>query len=124
MYDYMFKGKRIDNGKVIYGDRICSYYKQGDVCIGRFGLEAGVAQVELGSECLWTNKTDRNDEEIFENDILFNAEEAMRYKVEYDEDAAAFRLIDDYGYEYAFDEVDMNDFEVIGNTKFGGVKDE
>ena len=43
---FLFRGKRIDNGKWVEGDLVHSVYKINDVCVGQYGNEVGMHEVD------------------------------------------------------------------------------
>ncbi len=67
---YLFRGKRIDNGEWMEGDLVHSVYKINDVCVGQYGNEVGMVEVEPSTICQCTGLKDKNGNLIWENDIL------------------------------------------------------
>lgn len=67
---YLFRGKRSDNGEWIYGDLVHSVYKKDDTCIGQYGNEVGMHEVDKTTICQCTGLQDKNGELIWENDIV------------------------------------------------------
>ena len=117
---YLFRGKRIDNGEWVVGDLVHSVYKIGDTCIGQYGNEVGVHEVEPSTICQCTGIKDEKGNLIFENDIL-----SGHIDVELPEDETRKRVVwhengwctnepgcDDYE---ELDDFDSENFEVIGN---------
>lgn len=117
---YLFRGKRIDNGEWVVGDLVHSVYKIGDTCIGQYGNEVGVHEVEPSTICQCTGIKDEKGNLIFENDIL-----SGHIDVEIPEDETRKRVVwhengwctnepgcDDYE---ELDDFDSENFEVIGN---------
>lgn len=67
---HLFRGKRIDNGEWVVGDLVHSVYKIGDTCIGQYGNEIGMHEVDPLTICRCTGREDKNGRLIWENDIL------------------------------------------------------
>ena len=66
---YLFRGKRKDNGKWVFGDLVHSVYKIGDTCVGQYGTEVGMHEVDPSTVCRCTGRKDKNGNLIWENDI-------------------------------------------------------
>lgn len=69
---YLFRGKRIDTGEWVYGDLVHSVYKIGDTCVGQYGNEVGMHEVDPETICQCTGIKDKYRKLIWENDILHN----------------------------------------------------
>lgn len=67
---YLFRGKRKDNGKWVFGDLVHSVYKIGDTCVGQYGNEVGMHEVDPETVCKCTGVEDKNGELIWENDVI------------------------------------------------------
>ena len=67
---YLFRGKRIDTGEWVFGDLVHSVYKIGDTCVGQYGNEVGMHEVDSSTICQCTGLKDKNGKLIFENDIV------------------------------------------------------
>ncbi len=67
---HLFRGKRIDNGEWVVGDLVHSVYKIGDTCIGQYGNEIGMHEVDPLTICQCTGLKDKNGRLIWENDIV------------------------------------------------------
>ncbi len=110
MREILFRGKRIDNGKWVYGDLVQSpahcvvqIYEQ-DLCGDNFAVDPST----IGQ---YTGLTDNNGKKIFEGDIIFDPETKTNYTVEFDE--GGFCAGDMFLQAYiSFDEFSC---EVIGN---------
>ena len=80
---YLYRGKRIDNGEWTYGDLVHSVYNKGDTCVGQYGNEVGMHEVDPETICWCTGFEDVRGQIIWENDVvlLWDAEEEGRDEV-------------------------------------------
>ena len=67
---YLFRGKRKDNGEWVFGDLVHSVYKIGDTCVGQYGNEVGMHEVDPETVCKCIGRTDRDEKLIFEHDVI------------------------------------------------------
>lgn len=67
---YLCKAKRLDNGEWVFGDLVHSVYKIGDTCVGQYGNEVGMHEVDQSTICQCTGLRDKNGGRIWENDIV------------------------------------------------------
>lgn len=84
---YLYRGKRIDNGKWVEGDLVHSVYKINDVCVGQYGNEVGMHEVDPSTICQCTGLRDKTGKLIWENDIVSfedTGEEGYEYKEGFD----------------------------------------
>lgn len=122
---YLFKAKRIDNGEWVEGDLVHSVYKINDTCVGKYGSDVGMHQVDESTICQCTGLKDKNGKLIWENDIveIGDHEDIVNglYKVIYCENIHCYALKRNVDFHYNFFTFsDLNGFEtsskVIGNV--------
>lgn len=112
--EILFRGKRKDNGELAYG----YLFKSWNRMFLLWGMTDDVPNmVEVKPETVgeFTNLTDKNDNEIFEGDIVkcYSLEYGYTNKaVYYNQDKARF-VLSSLGTDYDFDE--FITLEVIGN---------
>lgn len=116
---YLFRGKRIDTGEWVFGDLVHSVYKIGDTCVGQYGNEVGMHEVDPETICQCTGIKDKNGKLIWENDIVNCLTEECSGYIGWNESEAGFYfnvLLEDGSFEeeHIYDYQDW--IEVIGNT--------
>lgn len=116
---YLFRGKRKDNGEWVFGDLVHSVYKIGDTCVGQYGNEVGMHEVDPETICQCTGIKDKNGKLIWENDIVNCMDEECCGYIGWNESEAGFYfnvLLEDGSFEeeHIYDYQDC--IEVIGNT--------
>ena len=116
---YLYRGKRIDNGEWVQGDLVHSVYKIDDTCVGKYGNEVGMHEVDPSTICQCTGLRDKNGKLIWENDIVNCLTEDCCGYIGWNESEAGFyfnALLEDgrFEEEHIYDYQDC--IEVIGNT--------
>lgn len=121
---YLFRGKRIDNGEWVFGDLVHSVYKIGDTCVGQYGNEVGMHEVDPETVCKCIGRTDRDKKLIFEHDVIAYldtystesgyAEADCVGEVVWDEETLSFQVTNRLSAE-SWEVID-GECKVIGNT--------
>ncbi|MGN1107667.1 MAG: YopX family protein [Huintestinicola sp.] len=120
MREILFRGKRTDNGKWIYGDlRYISDWKGGynpHIVDNTNGRNNSVTGLEIIPETVgqYTGLTDKNGMKIFEGDILTIENEGVYAAIKYNESNAAF-YVEDEDHEDYLGEAWETDVVIIGN---------
>ena len=118
--EVIFRGKRTDNGKWIYGDlRHISDWKGGynpHIVDNTNGRNNSVTGLEIIPETVgqYTGLTDKNGMKIFEGDILTIENEGVYAAIKYNESNAAF-YVEDEDHEDYLGEAWETDVVIIGN---------
>lgn len=116
---FLFRGKRKDNGEWVFGNLVHSVYKIGDTCVGQYGNEVGMHEVDPETICQCTGLKDKNGKLIWENDIVNCLTEDCFGYIGWNESEAGFYfnvLLEDGSFEeeHIYDYQDC--IEVICNT--------
>ncbi len=120
---YLYRGKRIDNGKWVEGYLsypFCtekgneSYYFYAKDSLDFFCR----CVVDASTICQCTAMPDKNNKLIFENDIAIkhNDDDKEPYLIRWSENYAAWELAQCGCAMYGFFDVDFGEIEVIGNA--------
>lgn len=118
---YLFKAKRIDNEEWVFGDLVHSVYKIGDTCVGQYGNEVGMHEVDQSTICQCTGLKDKNGRLIWENDIVEckNGKHNFQTQIEWDAYCAGFIFQDTETSAAGLDAITANglysESKVIGN---------
>ena len=117
---YLFRAKRTDNGEWVEGDLVHSVYKINDICVGKYGSDVGLHQVDESTICQCTGIKDKNGKLIWENDVM-----VAHLDDRFPEDATYTRVVwnnngfctKEQGSEdiLPLDKFDQEYFEVCGN---------
>ena len=131
---YLYRGKRIDNGKWVEGSLVTGvFFRLGQEipymfcpnladydCFEDFSEENGIFEVDPSTICQCTGLKDKNGRLIFENDILSGhidvgfPEDETRKRVVWHENGWCTNELRCDDYE-ELDDFDSENFEVIGN---------
>lgn len=115
---YLFKAKRLDNGEWVTGNLVFSVYHKNDVCVGQYGNEVGIHEVDPSTICQCTGLKDKNGKLIWENAIVNCADAECYGYISWNESEAGFYfnvLLEDgrFNEEHIYDYQDC--MEAIGN---------
>ena len=112
---FLFRGKRIDNGEWVFGDLVHSVYKIGDTCVGQYGNEVGMHEVDPSTVCQCTAMPDKNKKLVFEQDIVWDSDERAFYEIIWNQEDMCWNVENADGYKSEFEECYGNTIEVNGN---------
>ena len=118
---YLYKAKRFDNGEWVFGDLVHSVYKIGDTCVGQYGNEIGMHEVDPSTICQCTGLKDKNGKLIWENDIIEckDGKHNFQTQIEWDAYCAGFIFQDTETSAVELDAITANglysESKVIGN---------
>lgn len=118
---YLYKAKRLDNGEWVFGDLVHSVYKIGDTCVGQYGNEVGMHEVDQSTICQCTGLKDKNGKLIWENDIIEckDGKHNFQTQIEWDAYSAGFIFQDTETSAVELDAITANglysESKVIGN---------
>ncbi len=118
---YLFKAKRKDNGEWVFGDLVHSVYKIGDTCVGQYGNEVGMHEIDPSTICQRTGLKDKNGKLIWENDIIEckDGKHNFQTQIEWDAYCAGFIFQDTETSAVELDAITANglysESKVIGN---------
>ena len=105
---YLYRAKRTDNGEWVEGDLVHSVYKINDTCVGKYGSNVGMHQVDESTVCQCTGLKDKNGKLIWENDIVDFLGHKGRVKYECGSFGVAYRECIDW------EEIESNICPVTG----------
>lgn len=111
--EILFKAKRKNNGKWVYGN----YAFNDALGVKRHFIFQNYAyenEVDENTLCQFTGLLDNNKNKIFENDIVYLTREDEYFKVEWNEDTASFVMNGD-GFTVTFDNYWSHEVEVYGS---------
>lgn len=118
---YLYRAKRTDNGEWVEGDLVHSVYKINDTCVGKYGSNVGMHQVDESTVCQCTGLKDKNGKLIWENDICDRKEKYPEIVKYHDGDWTldySYASNSEIGFNYCnlgFYVTERNCVEVIGN---------
>ena len=112
---YLYRAKRTDNGEWVEGDLVHSVYKINDICVGKYGSNVGMHQVDESTVCQCTGLKDKNGNLIWENDIVWDSEERKFYKIIFCQDDMCYYAQDSDGYKHTFESCYLSSIEVESN---------
>lgn len=105
----------------MFGDLVHSVYKIGDTCVGQYGNEIGMHEVDPSTICQCTGLKDKNGKLIWENDIIEckDGKHNFQTQIEWDAYCAGFIFQDTETSAVELDAITANglysESKVIGN---------
>lgn len=114
MREILFRGKRTDNGEWVYGDLTHSVYKIVDTCVGKYGSEIGMHQVDPATVGQYTGLNG-----IYEGDIVRCVSDATEhiFVVVWDPEEFGFKATNgktNYGSNFVY-LGNCEEIKIIGN---------
>ena len=112
---YLFRAKRTDNGEWVEGDLVHSVYKINDICVGKYGSDVGLHQVDESTICQCTGLKKLFEKDIVKRTDIHKVGDPSIGIIEYDVENTAFVIhwIDKEKYSPMYPWKDK--IKVIGN---------
>jgi uncharacterized phage protein (TIGR01671 family) len=126
---YLFKAKRADHGEWVQGYLFDDGYEDGRVFIGGLVIEkyTGTAcddwtisgscfcEVDKSTICQCTGLKDKNGKLVWENDIVWDSDERVFYKIIWNQEDMCWNVEDADGHKSEFEECYGSTIEVNGS---------
>ena len=126
---YLYRGKRIDNGKWVEGSLVTGvFFRLGQEipymfcpnladydCFEDFSEENGIFEVDPSTICQCTAMPDKNKKLVFEHDIVWDSDERAFYEIIWNQEDMCWNVEDADGHKSEFEECYGNTIEVNGN---------
>ena len=110
---YLSRGKRIDNGEWVIGNRIDS--PDGRVAITETSGQWKLYKCIPGTICQCTAMHDKNKKLVFEHDIVWDSDERAFYEIIWNQEDMCWNVEDADGRKSEFEECYGSTIEVNGN---------